>query len=157
WDTSKAIGNYRKHDVNFLTAMLVFEDARALSRYDVGHSETEERWATVGTANKGDLLLVVHTFVERDAAEAEIRIISARKATRNERSQYEELSNFYRVQEPMEPEYDFSGAERGRFYRPGVVLEAPIHIDPALHEPIREQAKAMGITPSELVNDLIRR
>lgn len=53
------------------------------------HSETEERWITMGKAKHGDLLVVIHTFSENETS-AIIRIISARKATKNEQHQYEE-------------------------------------------------------------------
>jgi len=71
--------------------MGVLDDSRlALSRYDVEHSETEERWATLGQAETGQLIVVVHTFQELSAQEARVRIISARVATAHERRQYED-------------------------------------------------------------------
>jgi uncharacterized protein len=76
--------NWRKHGVSFRLAATVFRDPLALSRYDFEHSQSEERWITLGQAETGQLAVVVHTFEEL-AAEARIRIISARYATARER------------------------------------------------------------------------
>lgn len=48
WDPAKAAANRRKHGVSFEQAAAVFRDPLALSRYDEGHSEGEERWLTLG-------------------------------------------------------------------------------------------------------------
>jgi uncharacterized protein len=88
WDISKAMTNWDKHGVSFEEASTVFGDPLALSRYDVEHSEAEERWITLGLAETRQLVVVVHTF-EEDPQEARIRIISARYATACERRQYE--------------------------------------------------------------------
>jgi uncharacterized DUF497 family protein len=88
WDISKAMTNWDKHGVSFEEASTVFGDPLALSRYDVEHSEAEERWITLGLAETRQLVVVVHTF-EEDPQEARIRIISARYATARERRQYE--------------------------------------------------------------------
>jgi uncharacterized DUF497 family protein len=58
--------------------------------YDEEHSEAEERWVTLGRAENGRLVVVIHTFEETGAASANVRIISAREATRRERENYEE-------------------------------------------------------------------
>jgi uncharacterized protein len=88
WDISKAMANWRKHGLSFRVAATVFRDPRALSRYDTVHSQDEERWITVGLAETGQIVVVVHTFEEL-SKEARIRIISARYATASERRQYE--------------------------------------------------------------------
>lgn len=54
------------------------------------HSETEDRWITLGQARNGQLLVVVHTFDEIDAENARVRPISAPKATLHERRHYED-------------------------------------------------------------------
>jgi hypothetical protein len=51
WDPAKAAENLAKHRVAFETAATVFRDALALTVYDSEHSEAEERWATMGTAD----------------------------------------------------------------------------------------------------------
>jgi uncharacterized DUF497 family protein len=88
WDINKAMANWRKHGMSFEMAATVFRDPRAVSHYDVEHSQSEERWITLGLAETGQLVVVVHTFEELPE-EARIRIISARYATTRERRQYE--------------------------------------------------------------------
>lgn len=88
WDISKAMANWRKHGMSFEMAATVFRDPLALSRYDVEHGQSEERWITLGLAETGQVVVVVHTFEELPE-EARIRIISARYATAHERRQYE--------------------------------------------------------------------
>lgn len=75
--------------MSFELAATVLRDPLALSRYDVEHSEVEERWITLGLAETGQLLVVVHTVEEISEQEARVRIISARFATAHERRQYE--------------------------------------------------------------------
>jgi uncharacterized DUF497 family protein len=89
WDVAKAEANARKHGVTFEGAMTVFRDPLALTVYDEEHSEQEERWVTVGRAENGSTVLVVHTFTPTTPGHALIRIISARAATNRERQQYE--------------------------------------------------------------------
>jgi len=89
WDTEKAVANRAKHGVAFELAATVFRDALALSQYDEDHSEDEERWITLGMAETGELILVVHTFEELSPQEALIRIISAREPDRQERLDYQ--------------------------------------------------------------------
>jgi uncharacterized DUF497 family protein len=62
----------------------------SVTTFDDVHSETEERWITVGRAVTGECLVVVHTWVEIDASAAKARIISAREADNSERLAYEE-------------------------------------------------------------------
>lgn len=90
WDPAKAQSNRAKHGVSFEDAMTVFSDPLALSRLDEDHGGGEERWITLGRATTGPLLLVVHTHVELSLDRVAIRIISARRPTRNETRQYEE-------------------------------------------------------------------
>lgn len=89
WDAAKAEANARKHGVTFESAMTVFRDPLALTVYDEEHSEQEERWVTIGRAENGSTVLVVHTFIPALPGNALIRIISARAATNQERQQYE--------------------------------------------------------------------
>ncbi len=84
WDDTKAETNRRKHDIEFADAVAVFSDDAALTVAD-DHPD-EERYATIGVDAFGRLLVVVYTW----RAEDTIRIISARKATRSERREYEE-------------------------------------------------------------------
>ncbi len=84
WDDQKAASNLQKHGVSFDEALSVFGDVRALTFSDSDHSDFEDRSRTYGRSNKTRLLVVIHT--ERRTG---IRIISARKATRYEKSIYE--------------------------------------------------------------------
>jgi hypothetical protein len=90
WDPEKARLNRRKHGVGFDQAATVFRDPRAASLYDDEHSETEDRWITLGISAAGGLLVVHHTFEEVDATHVRVRIFSSRKATAEEIGQYAE-------------------------------------------------------------------
>ncbi len=85
WDTQKAASNVRKHGVSFDEAVSVFADAFALTFADTDHYESEDRSRTYGISNKGRLLVIVHTERREN-----VRIISARKATRYEKDIYEQ-------------------------------------------------------------------
>ncbi|MBR0988654.1 BrnT family toxin [Bradyrhizobium liaoningense] len=89
WDPVKAESNRRKHRVAFEAAMGVFADPLALSLIDKESGEGEERWVTMGRNPAGNMLLVVHTYVELSEERATIRIISARHPTRREIESYE--------------------------------------------------------------------
>ncbi len=88
WDASKGRSNLAKHGVSFDRARLVFEDPLHITEPD--ECGTEERWRTLGLVNGVVILIVVHTVNEDEYGEEEIRIISARKATRVERRAYED-------------------------------------------------------------------
>jgi uncharacterized DUF497 family protein len=88
WDPRKAAANKRKHGIDFAEAATAFADPLSLTIPDPDHSEAEDRFLLVGLSVRERLLVVVH--VERAADE--IRLISARRATRRERAQYEEGS-----------------------------------------------------------------
>ena len=89
WDPVKAQQNLRKHQVAFERAATIFLDPDALSEFDAERSEGEDRWITLGLDRTGVLLVVCHTYREESEASARIRLISARKPTRNEAKQYE--------------------------------------------------------------------
>ena len=84
WDPTKEKQNTRKHKVAFRRAATVFRDPQQISIYDAEHSANEERWITIGIDSGGILRIVSHTFEQTDADLCEIRIISARKASRAE-------------------------------------------------------------------------
>jgi hypothetical protein len=90
WDPKKADANLSKHGVSFERATEVFSDPLHLSILDSEHSDKEERWITLGKLKNNEFIVVVHTYSEHTGA-AVIRIISARKATKHERNQYENL------------------------------------------------------------------
>ena len=82
--SQKAKSNLKKHGVSFEEASTAFQDTLSLTIDDPLHSIDEERVVLIGMSNKNRLLVVVHT--ERGD---NIRIISAKKATRKERKNYE--------------------------------------------------------------------
>jgi uncharacterized DUF497 family protein len=83
WDAEKAASNLRKHRVSFDEAVTVFGDPLAVTFSDTDHAENEDRSRTYGFSRKGRLLVVVHTERPNN-----VRIVSARKATRYEQSIY---------------------------------------------------------------------
>jgi len=85
WDDQKARVNERKHGVSFEEAQTVFYDENARLRYDTAHSLDEERYILLGVSNMLRLLVVCHVYREEKEV---IRIISARKATKQEGKQY---------------------------------------------------------------------
>jgi uncharacterized DUF497 family protein len=85
WDDRKAQANKRKHEITFEEASTIFGDPLSITIPDPAHSISEDRFITIGTSVNNELIVVVHT--ERDDT---IRIISARKATKNGRRQYEQ-------------------------------------------------------------------
>ncbi len=86
WDSRKARSNLAKHGVGFQEASTIFGDPLSLTIPNPEHSLSEKRYITVGRAFSGKLLVVVHT--ERGD---NIRIISARRASRRERKFYEKI------------------------------------------------------------------
>jgi uncharacterized DUF497 family protein len=87
WNPDKAESNYEKHQVSFEEAATVFNDLLSITFPDPDHSVGESRYIIIGMSRFGQILIVSHT----DRGE-KIRIISARKATRQERRFYEEGS-----------------------------------------------------------------
>lgn len=57
----------------------------------------------------------------------------------------------------MQNEYDFSDAERGKFFRKDAVLELPIYLDPEIRDYLAARAKDKGIEVNQLVNELLKR
>lgn len=89
WDPAKARQNAKKHRVTFERGATVFQDPNALSLFDEGHSDEQERWITLGLDETGALLVLSHTFDQEAENRARVRLISARKATSNEKRQYQ--------------------------------------------------------------------
>ena len=88
WDDAKAESNLRKHGITFDQATEVFSDPFALTIQDrIEHGE--QRWQTLGeTSDTLTLLLVAHTLYDDDLGIEVVRIISARRADRQERKIY---------------------------------------------------------------------
>ena len=85
WDPQKDADNQQKHDVSFAEAMTAFADPLSVTIPDPDHSIDEARYLLVGSSLRHRLLVVAH--IEQPE---QIRIISARPATRRERHDYEE-------------------------------------------------------------------
>jgi len=86
WDPRKAASNLKDHEVSFEEAVTAFGDPLSITIPDPEHSESEERFVLVGLSANSRLLVVIHA----ERGDDEIRVISARLATRRERTQYEE-------------------------------------------------------------------
>src|SRR5687768_2387960 len=87
WDPSKARANQRKHGVSFEEAQTAFADERGLIIHDPDHSDLEDRFVLLGLSSTLRALVVCHCYRSGDRV---IRIISARKANRLERIQYDQ-------------------------------------------------------------------
>jgi len=85
WDRAKASANFKKHDVSFEEVQTVFYDEFAVQFLDEEHSSEEDRFLMLGVSSEANLLLVCHC--ERAGGDI-IRIISARRATRQESKFY---------------------------------------------------------------------
>ena len=85
WNSEKAKINLQKHQVSFDEASTIFDDSLFITFLDEEHSIDEERYITIGLSKRQRLLLVAHTD-----RQGRIRIISARKVTKNEQRFYKE-------------------------------------------------------------------
>jgi uncharacterized protein len=86
WDRRKDTANRKKHGVSFAEAKTSFSDENARVIADPDHSEEEDRFILLGLSSQLRLLVVCHCYREDQDT---IRIISARKANRSERREYE--------------------------------------------------------------------
>jgi hypothetical protein len=86
WDAPKDRSNRQKHGIGFDTAARVFLDPWHITRHD-RIVEGEKRWQTIGMVDGVLLLLIAYAVVDEE--EEVLRIISARKVTRQERMEYE--------------------------------------------------------------------
>jgi uncharacterized protein len=85
WDERKAVANLNKHGVSFDEARTVFSDEHARLIADPDNSNDEDRFIILGLSERTRMLVVCHCYRESDSI---IRIITARKATRQEASNY---------------------------------------------------------------------
>ena len=88
WDERKNERNARKHGVSFEEARTVFDDPLHLSLLDHRFSYFEERWITIGMTGGKGIVVAAHLYFDEEDEEV-VRIISARRATRQEFAQYE--------------------------------------------------------------------
>ena len=85
WDNKKEKTNKRKHGISFDDARTAFYDENAIQYFDPDHSDEEDRFILLGISFKLKVLVVCHCFRENDSV---IRIISARKADKDEEYEY---------------------------------------------------------------------
>jgi uncharacterized DUF497 family protein len=85
WNKKKNEANLKKHGISFEEAKSVFYDQNAIEFFDEEHSRDEQRFLLLGFSDKLRLLLISHCFRKSNSR---IRIISARKATKNEAKYY---------------------------------------------------------------------
>ena len=157
----------RKHGIAFEDALEVFADPLASNCPDAGLAN-EERWLVLGMTQDKTLVVVAHLYEERDDHDS-VRIVSARRATKRERLEYETGVYLVRESAPagaysmnnrdedgMCDEYDFSNAVRGKFYRPNMRISFPIYLDFDVLEHFRSIARSRGIETRELLNEILR-
>jgi uncharacterized protein len=83
WDAEKSRRNRAKHGISFEDAVTAFGDLNSITIDDIDHSSHEDRFITIGSTQRQVVVVVSHT--DRSGV---IRIISARRANREERKQY---------------------------------------------------------------------
>ncbi len=88
WDAAKNKSNKQKHGISFEEASTVFYDPFAKLGHDPDSSDQEDRYILIGHSKSNNLLFVVHVY--KESADV-IRIVSARKATKKEKSDFENL------------------------------------------------------------------
>jgi hypothetical protein len=148
WDPTKAASNAAKHDVTFEAAMTIFRDRLAVSFYDKDSTD-EERWVTRN--------------IQWQSSGSCAHLGGGRRVARYGPHYFRATADPQRgaaiSREPyaMKDEYDFSKAQRGRFYRPDAVLNPLVHLDPEVLAFLTARAEARGVTVSELVNALLKK
>lgn len=85
WDNNKDKINSKKHGVSFDEAQTVFYDEYAIQFFDPDHSENEDRFLLLGMSFKLKTLVICHCFKQEETI---VRIISARKADKDEEQAY---------------------------------------------------------------------
>ena len=85
WDERKEKANIKKHGVSFNEGRTIFYDENAIQFFDPAHSKDEDRFILLGISFNLRILVVCHCFRERETV---VRIISARKADRDEENEY---------------------------------------------------------------------
>jgi uncharacterized protein len=146
WDEKKNRQNIRKHGVSFEEAQSVFLDDHAMRFSDPDHSEDEDRFLMLGLSFTLRVLVVCHCYRERDVV---IRIISARKATRQERVHYGRWH--------MRAQYDFSTMKGQRNpYRGRLKQPITIRLDKATVAYFKGLADEIGMPYQNLINLYLR-
>jgi uncharacterized DUF497 family protein len=176
WDDDKAEHNERRHGVSFRAATAAFDDPLSQTLHDLEHSELEDRWLTIGHDRSGALLVVIYACEKHEAGGLNVRIITARKATKPERLRYE--SGKYFIREPdtvlenstmrstaksyadmdeLPPDLDFSKAEVGKFYHENAVIHFPVYLDPEVLKFFGKRADDLHLSIEALFNQILKR
>lgn len=91
WDENKNKENIKKHGVSFQDAQEVFDDPFHLSLLDKRFDYFDERWITIGITKGQQIVVVGHLYYFDERGEEIVRIITARKGTKKERENYENI------------------------------------------------------------------
>jgi uncharacterized DUF497 family protein len=176
WDDDKAGSNESRHAVSFDAAIVAFNDPLSQTCHDFDHSEHEDRWLTIGHDQSGALLVMIYTCEEHEAGGLNVRIISARRATKSERLGYE--TGKYFIREPdtiledstvsstaksyadmdeLPPDFDFSKCEVGKFYHENAVIHFPVYLDPEVLKFFSNRAHGQHLSTEALLNQILKR
>ena len=91
WDEDKNKENIKKHGISFEEAEDAFDDPFHISILDRRFDYFEERWVTIGSTKNRKVIVIGHLYYLKEDGDEVIRIITARKATKKEREQYENI------------------------------------------------------------------
>ncbi len=93
WDENKNRENKKRHEISFEEAGEVFDDPFHISIMDKRFDYFEERWITVGSTKSKRIIVIGHLYYLKEDGEEIIKIITARKATKKEKEQYENIND----------------------------------------------------------------
>ena len=91
WNEEKNKENMQKHGVDFREVQEIFDDPFHFSMMDTRFNYFEERWITIGRAKNGLTVVAGHLYLFDEKGTETVRLITARKATRKEREDYEHI------------------------------------------------------------------
>lgn len=92
WDEKKNAANKKKHGISFEEAAEIFDDPLHVSILDHRFDYFDERWITIGATKDGTVIVIGHLYYFTENDEETIRIITARKAIKKERENYEKIN-----------------------------------------------------------------
>jgi uncharacterized DUF497 family protein len=148
----------RKHGVSFEVALEVFVDPLSVTLHDVKHSDSEDRWCTIGQTTECVVIVVFYTY---DDIADRGRLISARKASLRERREYE--AGTFTIREPsmsddydLPDEVDFSKGVRGALYKEGDTFTFPVMLDADVMTYFFKQARKRRIGTTAVLNEVLR-
>jgi uncharacterized DUF497 family protein len=172
WDDEKAEVNQRRHGVSFDAAIIAFNNPLSQILHDLEHSEREDPWLTIGHDHDGTLLMVIYTCDEHEAGGLNVRIISARRATKSERLRYENEKYFkrepdtalesstvknYEDMDELPPDFDFSRFGPNKFYHENAVIHFPVYLDPEVLRFFSKKAHDQHLNTEDLLNQILKR